>query len=318
MLIRERSSGLSTEDVNPRTVAIDVLPTSEILHLINDEDALVAAAVACEIPAIAAVVERVVATFGAGGRLIYAGSGTSGRLAVLDAAECPPTYGTSPRQVQALLAGAPASMTTSVEGAEDDDGRGAAAIAELRVDARDTVLGIASSGRTPYVVGALREARARGACTAALVANASGPVADAAELVIAPQTGPEVIAGSTRMKAGTAQKLVLNMISTAAMIRTGHTFGNLMVDMQPGNSKLRARARRIVAQATGCEAAQAGRALDDAGGEVKTAILMLLAGMPAHEARDRLGRSGGVLRRAAEGAPSQPLPGALRGEEADL
>lgn len=313
MHARERASDLSTEDINPRTVGIDALPTLEILRLINDEDAQVAAAVARELPAIAAVVDRVVASFGAGGRLIYVGSGTSGRLAVLDAAECPPTYGTPARQVQALLAGSPESMTRSAEGAEDDEVQGAAAVGDLRVEARDIVLGIASSGRTPYVVGALREARARGACTAALVANATGPVAEAADLVIAPRTGPEVIAGSTRMKAGTAQKLVLNMISTTAMIRTGHTLGNLMVDMRPGNSKLRARAQQIVAQATGCDATEAARALDAAGGEVKTAILMLLTGESAREAHDRIALSGRILRRVMAEIPS--APGARGGEE---
>ena len=300
MLVSDRPDGMSTEDVNPRTIGIDQLPTIEILRLINAEDALVAGAVARELPAITAVVERVVAAFKEGGRLIYAGSGTSGRLAVLDAAECPPTYGTPPWQVQALLAGAPTSLTSSVEDVEDDEAQGARAVADLRVDGRDVVLGVASSGRTPYVVGALRAARGLGACTAALVGNPAGPVAAEADLVIAPQTGPEVIAGSTRMKAGTAQKLVLNMISTAAMIRTGHTYGNLMVDMQPRNSKLRARAQRIVAQATECDLATAGRALDAAGGEVKTAVLMVLTGATAPEARIRIAGAGGVLRNALD------------------
>lgn len=307
MLVSDRPDGMSTEDVNPHTIGIDQLPTIEILRLINAEDALVAGAVARELPAIASVVERVVAAFNKGGRLIYAGSGTSGRLAVLDAAECPPTYGTPIWKVQALLAGAPASLTSSVEDVEDDEVKGARAVADLRVDGRDVVLGIASSGRTPYVVGALRAARGLGASTAALVGNATGPVAAEAELVIAPRTGPEVIAGSTRMKAGTAQKLVLNMISTAAMIRTGHTYGNLMVDMQPRNSKLRARAKRIVAQAAECDLATAGRALDAAGGEVKTAVLMVLTGTTAPEARARIASAGGVLRRAI-GAPAASVP----------
>ena len=308
---------MRTEEINRRTLHIDTLPTGEILRLINEEDATVAGAVARELPAIEAVVERVVAAFRAGGRLIYVGAGTSGRLGMLDAAECPPTYGIPAWQVQALLAGAPASMTTSVEDAEDDEAAGGRAVADLQVDARDVVLGIASSGRTPYVVGALRQARSLGACTAALVANAAGPVAAAADLVIAPRTGPEVIAGSTRMKAGTAQKLVLNMISTTALIRTGHTYGNLMVDMQARNSKLRTRSRRIVAQATHCDDATAERALDTADGEVKTAILMLLTGMPASEAREKLARTGGILRRAVADTAAAPhtQPGMPRGEE---
>jgi N-acetylmuramic acid 6-phosphate etherase len=293
-------SSVTTEDRNPRTIDIDTLPTSQILRQINAEDATVAPAVERELPAIEAVVDRVVDAFRAGGRLIYVGAGTSGRVAVLDAAECPPTYSSDPRQVQALLAGAPVALTRSVEGAEDDEAQGARDVDALAVDQRDVVLGIAASGRTPYVVGALRRARERGATAAALVANPDGPVAATAELVIAPRTGPEVIAGSTRMKAGTAHKMVLNMISTAAMIRTGHTYGNLMVNVQATNSKLRERARRIVAQATGADAETTARSLADADGQVKTAIVMLLAGVPAAEARERLARAGGVVRRALQ------------------
>lgn len=292
---------MTTEEANPRTAEIDALSTAEILRRINEEDATVAAAVARELPAITAVVERVVAAFQAGGRLIYVGAGTSGRLGVLDAAECPPTYGTDRRQVQALIAGGPPAMVSSVEAAEDDQAAGARAMDEAKVGERDVVVGIASSGRTPYVAGALRRARARGACAVALVNNPAGPVAAAAELVIAPQTGPEVVTGSTRMKAGTAQKLVLNMISTTAMIRTGHTYGNLMVDMHASNSKLRARAQRIVAQASGCAEDEAAQALAGADGEVKTAIVMLRQGLTAAEARARLARAGGIVRRALEG-----------------
>jgi N-acetylmuramic acid 6-phosphate etherase len=287
-----------TEARNPRTADVDALPTGDILRLINQEDATVAAAVARELPAIEAVVERVVAAFRAGGRLIYVGAGTSGRLGALDAAECPPTYSTDPRQVQALLAGGPIAMTTSVEAAEDDEQQGAREIDALGADSHDVVLGIAASGRTPYVVGALRRARARGATGVALVGNRQGPLAESAELVIAPDTGPEVIAGSTRMKAGTAQKMVLNMISTAVMIRTGHTYGNLMVDVKASNRKLRERARRIVAEATGADDATVAQALGDAAGEVKTAIVMLLAGASVAQARERLARAEGVVRRA--------------------
>ena len=291
---------MTTEDRHPHTVDIDTLPMSQILRRINAEDATVAPAVARELPAIEVVVDRVVDAFRAGGRLIYVGAGTSGRLGVLDASECPPTFSTNPHQVQAVLAGAPAALTRSVEGAEDDEAQGAREVDALAVDGRDVVLGIAASGRTPYVVGALRRARERGATAAALVANPDGPVAATAELVIAPRTGPEVIAGSTRMKAGTAQKMVLNMISTAAMIRTGHTYSNLMVNVQATNSKLRERARRIVAQATGVDAETAARTLAEADGQVKTAIIMLLAGVPAAEARERLARAGGIVRQALQ------------------
>lgn len=289
---------MTTEDNNSRTADLDTLPVGEILRRINAEDATVAAAVAAELPVVEQVVERVVQALESGGRLIYTGAGTSGRLGMLDAAECPPTYGVDPSTIQGLLAGGPMAMTTSVEAAEDDEAQGAREIDALGVGAHDVVIGIAASGRTPYVTGALRRARARGACAVALVGNPDGSVAAAAELVIAPRTGPEVVAGSTRMKAGTAQKLVLNMISTAAMVRTGHTYGNLMVDMQASNGKLRDRARRIVVEATGADPDEAARALSAAGGHAKTAIVMLLAGVDAAEARDRLDRAGGWVRRA--------------------
>jgi len=291
-------TSVTTEEINPRTVDIDILSTGEILRRINDEDALVAGAVAAELTVIEVVVERVVVAFSQAGRLIYVGAGTSGRLAVLDAAECPPTYGIPPHQVQAFLAGGPPAMTHSVEAAEDDEAQGGSEIIARGVDARDVVLGIAASGRTPYVIGALRAARSRGACAVALVGLRDGPVAAAADLVIAPDTGPEVVTGSTRMKAGTAQKLVLNMISTAAMIRTGHTYGNLMVDMQTSNAKLRARARRIVAQATDAPLAVAAAAVEQADGEIKTAIVMYRTGYSAANARQALARAGGVLRLA--------------------
>ncbi len=296
------TEGVSTEGVNPRTADIDELSPTEILRRINAEDATVARAVAREIDAIAAVTERVIAAFEAGGRLIYVGAGTSGRLGALDAAECPPTYSSDPCQVQALLAGGPAAMTSSVEAAEDNTEAGARDVDRLDVDGRDVVLGIAASGRTPYVVGALCRAGERGARTAALVGNRQGTVADAAELVIAPDTGAEVVAGSTRMKAGTAQKLVLNMISTTAMIRTGHTYRNLMVDLRASNSKLRTRARRIVGEATGVDPDTAARALAEADGEVKTAIVMLTADVTAGAARQRLAREHGVVRGALDGA----------------
>jgi len=291
---------MTTEDINPRTTEIDALSTHEILRRINAEDATIAPVVAHEIDAITAVTERVIAAFDRGGRLIYVGAGTSGRLGALDAAECPPTYSSNPRQVQALLAGGPAAMTASVEAAEDDMDAGARDVDRLDVGAHDVILGIAASGRTPYVVGALRRAKERGAYTAALVGNRQGAVAGMAELVIAPDTGPEVVAGSTRMKAGTAQKLILNMISTTAMIATGHTYRNLMVDLRATNSKLRERARRIVREATDVDRDTAAQALAEADGEVKTAIVMLAAGIPARVGRARLARGHGVVRRGLE------------------
>jgi N-acetylmuramic acid 6-phosphate etherase len=289
---------MRTEEINPRTLGIDTLTTGEILQRINEEDATVAGAVARELPTIEAVVERVVTAFQTGGRLIYVGAGTSGRIAVLDAAECPPTFGTDPRQVRALIAGGTPALVRSAEAAEDDEEQGAHEMDALGVDKRDVVLGIAASGRTPYVVGALRRARSRGACAAALVGNRAGSVAGAADLVIAPDTGPEVLAGSTRMKAGTAQKLVLNMISTTAMIRTGHTYGNLMVDMRASNSKLRTRACGIIAQTTGVGMEEAERVLTEAGGDLKIAVVMLLVDVSVAEARIRLAEAGGVVRHA--------------------
>ena len=287
-----------TEEPNARTGAIDTLGPLDILRLISEEDAAVPAAVARELPRIAAAVEQVVRAFRAGGRLIYVGAGSSGRLGVLDAAEIPPTYGTDPGQVVALLAGGAAAMARSVEFAEDDEGRGGEEVDALAVTGRDVLVGIAASGSTPYVAGALRRGRARGAYAIALVGNADGPVARAADLVIAPQTGPEVVTGSTRMKAGTAQKLILNMLSTTAMICTGHTYGNLMVNMRASNDKLRERMRRIVATAAGTDREMAAQALSMADDEMKTAIVMLLANVGAGEARLRLGRASGVVRDA--------------------
>jgi N-acetylmuramic acid 6-phosphate etherase len=286
------------EDVNPLTDDIDILDTATVLRQISEEDGTVPRAVARVLPEIEQVVERVIAAFGVGGRLIYVGAGTSGRLAALDAAECPPTYGVDPRQIQAIIAGGPAAMTASVEGAEDDEEQGSRDLAAREVGDRDVVLGIAASGRTPYVVGALRRARALGACTAALVGNPRGPVAEAADLVIAPDTGAEVVAGSTRMKAGTAQKMILTMISTTTMIRTGHTFHNLMVGMHAGNSKLRGRALRMISQATGADGETARRALAAADGQIKTAIVMLTDGATATQARERLAQADGVVRKA--------------------
>ena len=239
----------TTESRNPATANIDTVSTLEMVRLINAEDAKVAPAVATQLPHIAEAIDRIAARMREGGRLIYVGAGTSGRLGVLDASECPPTFNTAPKQVVGLIAGGNIALTTAVEGAEDDREAGARAIAALNVAAKDNVVGIASSGSTPYVLGALAEARRRGALTISLACNSPAPVEALADVIIAPIVGPEVLTGSTRLKAGTAQKMVLNMLSTGVMIRLGKTYGNLMVDVRATNAKLRQRARRIVMQA---------------------------------------------------------------------
>jgi N-acetylmuramic acid 6-phosphate etherase len=291
---------LLTEASNPATASIDGMSAREIVAAIAAEDAKVAAAVAAVGGEIARLVELVAERMRRGGRLIYAGAGTSGRLGVLDAAECPPTYSTRPEQVVGLLAGGEAALTRSVEAAEDRPEDGRRDVEALAVGPDDALLGIAASGRTPYVLGAVAAARERGAFVAGLACTHPSPLAEAVELMIAPIVGPEVIAGSTRMKAGTAQKLVLNTLSTAVMIRLGKTFGNLMVDVQPSNEKLRCRAAGIVATATGLPPEQAAAALATAGDEPKIAIVMVLAGVDAAEARRRLAASGGHVRGALD------------------
>jgi len=243
-------------------------------------------------------VQRAAASFRAGGRLLYVGAGTSGRLGVLDAAECPPTFGVPPHLVQGLIAGGSGAMFQAVEGAEDDPDLGASAIIEADVSERDTVVGISASGQAPFVLGALRQAVKRGAATVALTNNRPSEVEAIATVTIAPVVGPEILAGSTRLKSGTAQKMVLNMISTGAMIEIGKTYGNLMVDVQATNRKLTARAVRIVRQVTGAGAERAEAALAQAGGSAKVAIVTLQTGVTPDEARQRLAHAGGFLRRA--------------------
>ena len=287
-----------TEERNPLTISIDTLPTLDMLMLINGEDHKVALAVRDELPNIAATVDAITARLQHGGRLIYIGAGTSGRLGVLDASECPPTFGTHPELVVGLIAGGPAALMESVEGAEDDQELGATEIAELAINENDCVIGIAASGRTPYAIGGLREAKKRGALTISIACNRPSPLEKLAEIGIAPLVGPEVLSGSTRLKAGTAQKMVLNMISTAVMIRLGKTYTNLMVDVQPTNVKLRQRARRIVAEATGLDLQRATEILSACNGEVKTAIVAILAGISPELARTRLHETGGYVRKA--------------------
>ena len=278
----------TTEARNPATAQIDQLSTREIVAAIAAEDALVAPAVAAVGDAIAQLADIVVERMRCGGRLVYVGAGTSGRLGALDAAECPPTFGSDPAQVVALIAGGPAALTQSIEEVEDKPELGRHVIAELRVGPNDVVVGLAASGRTPYVLGAVAEARERGAFTAGIACTHPSELAAAVDLIIAPIVGPEVMAGSTRMKAGTAQKLVLNTLSTTVMIRLGKTYGNLMVDVQPRNEKLRRRAVDIVATATGITLDEARDLLEASGYEAMTAIVMALAQIDASEARGRL------------------------------
>ena len=287
-----------TEERNPLTTNIDTLPTLDMLTLINAEDQRVAQAVHDELPNIAAAVEAISVRMQRGGRLIYIGAGTSGRLGVLDASECPPTFGTPPELVVGLIAGGDIALTDAIEGAEDDRIGGAREIEELDVSENDSVVSIAASGRTPYAIGGLEEAKKRGALTVSVACNRPSPLEELAEIAIAPIVGPEVVTGSTRLKAGTAQKMVLNMISTAVMIRLGKTYSNLMVDVQPTNVKLRQRARRIVAEAAGLSLEQATKILQDCDGEVKTAIVAVLANVSPEVARQRLRATGGFVRKA--------------------
>jgi N-acetylmuramic acid 6-phosphate etherase len=292
------STQLLTEAINPATMQIDALSTKDVVQSINVEDQRVAEAVATQSETVAQAIDAIAQRMREGGRLIYVGAGTSGRLGVLDASELPPTFSLPPDRVVGVIAGGSAAIARSIEGAEDDAEQGRRDVANLNVSSSDCVIGIAASGRTPYVLGALAEARARGALTISLVCNADTPMHRVADIVIAPLVGPEVISGSTRMKAGTATKMVLNTISTGVMIKLGKTFGNLMVDVQPNNSKLRDRARRIVEHACGVSAEDAAALLAQCDSEVKTAIVARLAAVSPDQARERLKRTGGVVREA--------------------
>ena len=290
----------TTEGRNPVSEGLDQLTTLEVLRVMNDEDHRGPDAVARQLPALAAIVEAAVAGLSAGGRLIYAGAGTSGRLGVLDAAECPPTFSTHPTMVVGLIAGGQQAMFQAVEGAEDDQERGAEEINALHPGLHDVVVGLAASGRTPWVIGAVRAAKQAGAHTASVCCNHDALISDEVDLPVEIDAGPEVLTGSTRLKAGTAQKLVLNMISTATMVGLGKTYGNLMVDVSPSNEKLRQRAVSIVVSATGCTRDQAVIALHEADGHAKTAIVMILLDMTAAQARERLTTSGGAVRAAVD------------------
>lgn len=289
-----------TEARNPATTDIDRLSTLDMLRVMNTEDERVARAVSAELPAIARAVDRIAERMRRGGRLIYLGAGTSGRLGVLDAAECPPTFSTSADQVVALIAGGDAAISRSVEGAEDDRAAGARDIAALNVTPADNVIGIAASGQTPYVIGGMQEAKQRGAFVASLVCSRPSSMEGWAEVSIAPVVGPEVIAGSTRLKAGTAQKMILNMISTGVMIQLGKTYGHWMVDLQATNAKLRGRAQHILEEAGSLSADAAASLLEQCGGEVKTALVSQLAQISPHAARQRLIEAHGSVRAALD------------------
>ncbi|MBV8967858.1 MAG: N-acetylmuramic acid 6-phosphate etherase, partial [Verrucomicrobia bacterium] len=289
---------LISEERNPNTTEIDLLPTAEVLRAINREDRSVPDAVGKVIPEIARAVDRIVDAFGKGGRLIYMGAGTSGRLGVLDAAECPPTFSVPSDMVVGLIAGGADALVRATEGAEDDAEEGVAALKGVGLTPTDVVVGIAVSGRTPYVLGGLTYAKGLGATTVALSCNQDAAIAQIVDISILPIVGPEVLAGSTRLKSGTAQKLVLNMLTTASMIRLGKCYQNLMVDLNPTNLKLTARAARIVMQATGCAAEQAQEALKRTDNDVKLAILMTVTGMPIEQAKSALHNAGGYLRKA--------------------
>lgn len=291
---------LVSEERNPRTMGIDLMATPEIVATINAEDRLVPEAVGKTLPQVAQAVDRIVEAFGKGGRLVYIGAGTSGRLGVLDASECPPTFGVPPTMVVGVIAGGLGALVSAVEGAEDSAEGGAADLRAIDLTNRDVVVGIAVSGRTPYVIGALNYAKSLGAVTVGLTCNPASVIAGMADISIAPLVGPEVVTGSTRLKSGTAQKLVLNMLSTASMIRIGKTYQNLMVDVRTSNEKLLARAVRIVMQATDCPEQVAEQALERTGNDVKLAILTILTGKEVEDARAAMAGAGGFLRRALE------------------
>lgn len=293
-----------TERRNPRTVNIDLASPIEIVDLLNAEDRTVADAVATQRERIAEVIAAAETTFRGGGRLVYAGAGTSGRLGVLDAAECPPTFGTDPSLVRGLIAGGEAAMFRPQEGAEDEPGGAPRDLDAIGLEARDLVVGIAASGTTPYVRAALQHARRRGARTV-IVAHSPPPAETlaACDIAIVAITGPEAVTGSTRLKAGTASKMILNMITTGAMVRLGKTYGNLMVDLTPTNDKLVDRSERIVAEVTGVDRATARRLLDEARGHVKSAIVMHALGVDRAGALRALEQGGGVIRRVVPGAP---------------
>ena len=299
-MLEKLLTDLLTEQANPDSAAIDTLPTERMLEVINREDAKVADAVARQIPAIARAVDAIVAAMEQGGRLFYIGAGTSGRLGVLDAAECPPTFSVPPDLVQGIIAGGAAALSRATETTEDDPAIGARDLAACGFTARDVLVGIAASGRTPYVLGAVAEARRLGARTLGISCTPQSELSRAVDIAIEPLPGPEIVAGSTRLKAGTATKLVLNMLTTGTFIRRGYVYGNLMVNVQPKNTKLRDRARRIVAKAAGVSAERASELLAASGDSVRAAIVMHRAGVDRASAERLLEAAGGRVAAALE------------------
>ena len=297
---KSKADQLTTEARNPRSAELDRLSALEIVQLINSEDARIAAAVAQVSGAIAQAIELIADRLSKGGRLIYLGAGTSGRLGVLDAVECPPTFNTGPGQVLGLIAGGPDGLLRAIEGAEDSPDLAVEDLRKINLDDRDVVVGIAASGRTPYVLGALGYARRKGAYAIGLSCNPDADLNCHSDLIITPLVGPEVLSGSTRMKAGTATKMVLNMLTTGAMVRLGKTYSNLMVDLQATNSKLSQRAVRIVETLTDCSRSVASELLECCGGELKTAIVAQKLDVSPESARSRLQSVDGHLRRALE------------------
>jgi N-acetylmuramic acid 6-phosphate etherase len=289
---------LTTEQCNAKTKNLDEMTTQEILQVMNEEDQTVAFAVSKQLDQIEKLVQKVIHSFQQGGRLIYIGAGTSGRLGILDAVECPPTFGTDPEMVQGIIAGGLEALTNAIEGAEDDEGLAVRDLQKVSLTDKDVVVGIAASGRTPYVIGALRYAKQIGATTGSIACNKGAEISKYADVSIEVETGPEVLTGSTRLKAGTAQKMVLNMISTASMIGIGKVYKNLMVDVQATNGKLKERAKRIIMEATGVDANTAARYYMAAHGNVKTAIVMILLQCSYEEAKERLQKANGFVRKA--------------------
>lgn len=287
-----------TEQRNAASKNLDRMTSLQIVRLMNREDRKVAAAVAIQLPAIANAVEAIYARMSAGGRLIYLGAGSSGRIAVLDASECPPTFGTSPELVRALIAGGKKAVTGPVEGAEDRPQDAVHDLKKLKLTAVDTVVGIAASGTTPYVLGAINYANNRKALTIGIASNKNSPLPKSAKIAITPEVGPEVLTGSTRLKAGTAQKMVLNMLSTATMVRLGYVYDNLMIDLDAANSKLNQRAKRILEDATAKNLSAVEHALRQSKHDLRVALVMLKNGIPAKQARRKLSESAGLLRKA--------------------
>jgi N-acetylmuramic acid 6-phosphate etherase len=293
--LRSELELLVTESANPEHPDLAALTTLELATAMNGEDTRVPRAIEAALPAIAAIIDQIARRMSDGGRLIYVGAGTPGRLGILDASECPPTFGTDPSQVVGVIAGGSAAVNQAVENAEDSAEAAQRDMAALLLTGNDSVIGIAASGRTPYVVAAVKAAKASGAYTVGFSCNEGSPLGAAADTALEIEVGPEVLAGSTRLKSGTCQKLVLNMVSTITMVRLGKTYKNFMVDLRATNAKLRARSERTLMRATGCDAATAAAALEAAGGHVKAAILAVMTGLPAARAAELLEQSQGFL-----------------------